>query len=87
LITYVRLSEHQRLSGRGYQYQNGEQEMTEEEVIAESPCVGDCQLDDKGICQCCFLAAVDNDRWNSASNQERLVMVQQANERKKAAGA
>ena len=59
--------------------------MTEEEVIAESPCVGDCLLDDNGICKSCFLAAVDNDRWNSASNQERLVMVQKANERKKAA--
>ena len=58
--------------------------MTDMEIVAESPCLGDCNLNDKGICQSCFLTSEENDRWNHVSNQERLVIVQNAHERKKA---
>jgi predicted Fe-S protein YdhL (DUF1289 family) len=63
---------------------NGEQEMTDVEIVAESPCLGDCNLNDKGICQSCFLSSEENDQWNHVSNQERLVMLQNARERQKA---
>ena len=55
--------------------------MTDTNVVAESPCLGDCRLNDEGICQSCFLSAEENDRWNHVSNQERLVMLQNARER------
>ena len=58
--------------------------MTEVETVAESPCLGDCNLNDEGICQSCFLSSAENDRWNHVSNQERLVIVQNARERQKA---
>ncbi len=58
--------------------------MPDTEVIAESPCLGDCSLDDKRVCQSCFLSADENDSWNHVSNQERLVMLQNARDRKKA---
>jgi predicted Fe-S protein YdhL (DUF1289 family) len=58
--------------------------MTETEVIARSPCLGDCNVNDKGICQSCFLSSKENDQWNHASNQERLVMLQNARDRQKA---
>ena len=58
--------------------------MTDMEVIAESPCQGDCRLNDEGICQCCFLSSKENDQWNHVSNQERLVMLQNAQERQEA---
>ena len=65
---------------------NGERQMNDE-VIAESPCVGDCRPDDNGICQCCFLSAEENDRWNHISNQERLVILQNTEARKRASSA
>ncbi len=58
--------------------------MTEKEVIAESPCLGDCNLNDQGICLSCFLSSKENDKWNHVSNQERLVMLKNALQRKKA---
>jgi predicted Fe-S protein YdhL (DUF1289 family) len=66
------------------QHQNGEQEMTDTEVTAESPCMGDCMPDEEGICQSCFLSTEENDRWNHISNEERLVIVRNTQERKKA---
>ena len=64
--------------------ENGGQKVTDIEVVAESPCVGDCRLNEEGICQCCFLSLEENDRWNHVSNKERLVMLQNARERQKA---
>jgi predicted Fe-S protein YdhL (DUF1289 family) len=58
--------------------------MTDMEVIAESPCLGDCNLNDEGICLSCFLSSKENDKWNHVSNQERLVMLNNARQRQKA---
>jgi uncharacterized protein len=58
--------------------------MTGTEVIARSPCLGDCNLSDKGICLSCFLSSEENDKWNHVSNEERLVMLQNAQQRQKA---
>lgn len=58
--------------------------MTDTEVIAESPCLGDCNLNEQGICLSCFITSKENDHWNQASNQERLVMLENARERQKA---
>jgi len=62
----------------------GEQRMTDTEIIAESPCVGDCQPNAEGICLCCFLSSEENDRWNHISNEERLVILQNVQERRDA---
>jgi uncharacterized protein len=58
--------------------------MSDTEVIARSPCLGDCNVNDKGICLSCFLSSEENDKWNHVSNQERLVMLQNAQQRQKA---
>ncbi len=58
--------------------------MTDMEVIAESPCLGDCNLNDEGVCLSCFLSSEENDQWNHVSNQERLVMLENAHQRQKA---
>jgi len=52
--------------------------------IAESPCIEICCLDDRGICVGCFLAQVEIDRWDSASNQERLEILKNVRERQSA---
>ncbi|MBI5430469.1 MAG: DUF1289 domain-containing protein [Nitrosomonadales bacterium] len=54
------------------------------EVTARSPCLGDCNPNKDGICLSCFLSLEENDRWNHVSNQERLVMVENAHQRQKA---
>jgi len=58
--------------------------MAEKEIIAESPCLGDCNLSEEGICLSCFLSSKENDRWNHVSNQDRLVMLENARKRKQA---
>lgn len=58
--------------------------MTDMDVIARSPCLGDCNLSDEGICLSCFLSSEENDRWNHVSNEERLVMLQNAHRRQQA---
>jgi len=58
--------------------------MAENEVVARSPCLGDCNLCDDGICHSCFLSGAENDRWNQASNEERLAMLENTRLRQKA---
>lgn len=58
--------------------------MTGMDDIVISPCLGDCRLNDEGICLGCFLSSEENDQWNHVSNQERLVMLQNAHQRQKA---
>lgn len=58
--------------------------MTVMEVIARSPCLGDCNPNDEGICRSCFLSLKENDQWNHVSNQERLVMLENAHQRQQA---
>ncbi len=56
--------------------------MTESEIVAESPCLGDCNHNEAGICLSCFISTSENDQWNHVSNQERLVMLENARQRK-----
>jgi len=58
--------------------------MADMEVVAESPCLGDCNLNNEGICLSCFLSSKENDKWNHVSNRERLVMLENARQRQKA---
>ncbi len=58
--------------------------MTGTDTVAQSPCLGDCNLNDEGICLSCFITSEENDRWNHVSNQERLVMLENARLRQKA---
>ena len=58
--------------------------MTDKEIIARSPCLGDCLPNDEGICQSCFLSSAENDQWNHVSNQERLVFLENTRQRQKA---
>lgn len=57
------------------------------EVIAESPCVDNCKLDEDSICLGCFLSSDEVNAWNRASNQERLVFLKHAYLRQKARSA
>jgi predicted Fe-S protein YdhL (DUF1289 family) len=50
--------------------------MTDTEIIARAPCLGDCNINEDGICLSCFLSSEENDRWNQSSNQERLAMLE-----------
>jgi predicted Fe-S protein YdhL (DUF1289 family) len=56
--------------------------MTETEIVAESPCLGDCNHDEAGICLSCFVSASENDQWNHVSNKERLATLENARLRK-----
>ncbi len=57
---------------------------TEEiEVIAESPCVDNCKLDEHGICLGCSLSSAEVNNWSRASNQERLAFLKNAYLRQK----
>ena len=58
--------------------------MAEKEVIAKSPCLGDCNANEDGICLSCFLSSKENDQWNHVGNQERLAMLENARQRQKA---
>jgi len=58
--------------------------MSDLEVIARSPCLGDCNPNNDGICLSCFLSSRENDQWNHVSNQERLAMLSNAQQRQKA---
>ncbi len=58
--------------------------MAETEVIARSPCLGDCNQNEDGICLSCFISSKENDQWNHVSNQARLVMLKNAELRQKA---
>ena len=58
--------------------------MINKEVIAKSPCLGDCNPNDEGICLSCFLSSKENDQWNHVGNQERLVMLENTHRRQKA---
>jgi predicted Fe-S protein YdhL (DUF1289 family) len=58
--------------------------MTDTEIVARSPCMGDCSPNNDGICLCCFLSLEENDRWNQASNQERLAILEYTQLRQKA---
>jgi predicted Fe-S protein YdhL (DUF1289 family) len=58
--------------------------MTDLEVIAKSPCLGDCSPNDEGVCLSCFLTSKENDKWNHVSNQERLAILENALQRQKA---
>lgn len=58
--------------------------MSDIDSIVESPCVDNCRLNDEGICLGCFLALEEINQWNIASNQERVVMLQNARQRQQA---
>ena len=58
--------------------------MADTEVIAKSPCLGDCNPSNEGICLSCFLSSKENDQWNHVSNQERLAMLEKARLRQQA---
>lgn len=56
--------------------------MAETEIVAESPCLGDCNHNEAGICLSCFISTSENDQWNHVGNQERLIMLDNACKRK-----
>jgi predicted Fe-S protein YdhL (DUF1289 family) len=58
--------------------------MNDKEIIARSPCLGDCNPNDEGICLSCFLSSKENDQWNHVSNQERLAFLENTRQRQKA---
>lgn len=58
--------------------------MNDKEIIARSPCLGDCSPNEEGICLSCFLSSEENDQWNHVSNQERLVFLENTHQRQKA---
>ena len=58
--------------------------MTDTEIFVESPCMDNCCLDDDDICLGCFRSLEEIKRWSNASNQERLVMLRNASQRRNA---
>ena len=53
------------------------------EPVAQSPCIGDCRTDGKGVCIACYMTMQENDQWNHVSNSERLQFLRNAEERRK----
>ncbi len=46
------------------------------------PCVRNCCLNDDDICLGCFRSLNEITHWNVASNQERMIILQSARQRK-----
>jgi predicted Fe-S protein YdhL (DUF1289 family) len=50
--------------------------MTNTQLNVESPCVGNCCLDDKDMCLGCFRMLDEILIWSSASSQQQVDIVQ-----------
>ena len=58
--------------------------MSDDDIIVESPCTDNCRLSDDNICLGCFRSLEEMNQWNAASNEERIVMLKNANQRQRA---
>ena len=58
--------------------------MSDIQNILESPCIRNCCLNDGDICLGCFRSLEEIIYWNEASNQERIVILDNAVKRKNA---
>jgi hypothetical protein len=58
--------------------------MTESETPVQSPCIGNCCLDDEMICLGCFRSLEEIKDWTLVDNDRRRVIVQNAARRKQA---
>jgi predicted Fe-S protein YdhL (DUF1289 family) len=56
--------------------------MNDIERPAESPCVGNCCLDDSLTCLGCFRSLEEIKEWGIVDNQRRRVILQNAKQRK-----
>jgi predicted Fe-S protein YdhL (DUF1289 family) len=58
--------------------------MSEIESIAQSPCVRNCCLNDDDICLGCFRSLEEITQWGESNNQERIIVLQNAQQRREA---
>lgn len=49
-----------------------------------SPCINICELNDENICVGCYRSVDEIIDWRSLSNEEQIIIVERADERKKA---
>lgn len=56
--------------------------LSEMEGIAQSPCIRDCCLDADDICVGCYRSILEITQWGSAHNQDRIIILQNAQKRR-----
>jgi len=61
--------------------------MSEVDTEAPSPCVRNCCLDDDDTCLGCFRSLAEIKEWAIADARRRLVILQNARERREARGS
>jgi uncharacterized protein len=54
------------------------------EGIAQSPCIRNCCLDADDICVGCYRSILEITQWGPANNQERIIILQNAQKRRDA---
>jgi uncharacterized protein len=64
--------------------QRAEPQMSEIEDPAQSPCVGNCCLDDDLTCLGCFRSLEEVKEWAVVDEHRRRIILQNAKERRKA---
>ncbi len=52
------------------------------EIVAQSPCVRNCCLNERDICLGCFRSLDEIMQWSAADNRERHVILNNARQRK-----
>jgi uncharacterized protein len=52
------------------------------DFIVKSPCVRNCCLNNDDVCLGCFRSLDEIKRWSESSNQERIIVLQKAEQRR-----
>ena len=58
--------------------------MPETEAPVQSPCVGNCCLDEQLVCMGCFRTLEEIKEWGIVDNRRRLVILQNSTRRRQA---
>jgi len=65
-----------------WQRQKGDQQLSDIDSIVESPCIENCCLNDDDTCLGCFRSLEEIVHWHVASNQKRIIILQNAQQRR-----
>lgn len=50
--------------------------------VTQSPCIGECALNEEEVCMGCHRSLEEINAWNAAGEDERLVILQNVEQRK-----
>ncbi len=50
--------------------------------VTQSPCIGECAIDENGVCMGCYRSMDEINAWPRANEEERLNILQNIEQRK-----